>query len=120
MKTPPVKIYNPTNKLVVVEPSVAIDEMDEALLGGGSCNFELSPRGRIGPAPGARPAGLAALASQLLPALKSRCHLHHLTFSKSNTTLVMVRSRAPPAEMHRACSPKRRCCVCRPEMGLTM
>ena len=30
------------------------------------------------------------LASELLPSLRGRCHLHNLTFSKSNTTLVMV------------------------------
>ena len=106
MKTPPVKILaNPTNKLVVVEPSVAIDEMDKSLLDGAEgCTFELltTRKNRARSREHDLLGSYKALASQLLPALKSRCHLHHLTFSKSNTTLVMVRSHAPP-EMHRAC-----------------
>ena len=34
------------------------------------------------------------LASDLLPALRNRSHLHNLTFSKTSTTLVMTRAEA--------------------------
>eukprot|EP01051_Picozoa_sp_SAG22_P011104 SAG22_NODE_1044_length_5882_cov_3.015390_2_plen_202_part_00 len=39
------------------------------------------------------------LASELLPALRNRCHLHHLTFSKSNTTVVLTRVQSGTGEV---------------------
>eukprot|EP01050_Picozoa_sp_SAG11_P037921 SAG11_NODE_15208_length_585_cov_1.395062_1_plen_87_part_10 len=39
-----------------------------------------------------------SIASELLPALRNRCHLHHLTFSKSNTTAVLSRVNSKTGE----------------------
>ena len=86
-----------TRKLSVIEPTVAIEDITSA------CPklTEQLPEGygfslltaRIHRARSPEHAMLGAyktLASELLPSLRGRCHLHNLTFSKSNTTLVMV------------------------------
>lgn len=85
--------------VMVMEPSVTIEDLQPqakwpALTPGQSyhwCFSLCSSRAEESESNSALLAEYKQIASELLPALKQRCHLHHLTFSKSNTTLVLSR-----------------------------
>lgn len=100
MKSPDVSLLSTgTKKLAVIEPTVTIDDLSTACpnlteqLPEGYSFSLLTARTHRARSPEHELLGAyKTLASELLPALRGRCHLHHLTFSKSNTTLIMVRS----------------------------
>jgi hypothetical protein len=92
-----------TRKLSVTEPTVTIDDLTsscpnltEQLLEGYSFSILTARHHRARSPEHALLNDYKTLASELLPSLRGRCHLHHLTFSKSNTTLVLVSRRITP------------------------
>lgn len=104
MKMPDISKLAPagTRKLSVCEPTVTIDdlassfpEVTEKLLEGHSFSLLTARIHRARSPEHAMLGAYKTLASELLPSLRGRCHLHNLTFSKSNTTLVMVSISVP-------------------------
>lgn len=98
MKSPTVStLVGSSKKLTVVDPTVEVADLSAsspeltAELPEGYSFSLLNARKNRARSPEHELLGAyKTLASELLPALRGRCHLHHLTFSKSNTTLVMT------------------------------
>eukprot|EP01043_Picozoa_sp_COSAG02_P009458 COSAG02_NODE_321_length_24780_cov_11.623962_12_plen_414_part_00 len=104
MKMPDLSQLSPTGtrKLSVTEPTVTIDDLasscpkvTEQLPEGHSFSLLTARVHRARSPEHAMLGAYKTLASELLPSLRGRCHLHNLTFSKSNTTLVMVSASIP-------------------------